>query len=69
MIKTVFRCELQIGLGALCVSVRVLRGLKFLSAPGRHPQNLNPPHTRRNLRNLARTRPALFPSQTCTSHC
>jgi len=42
-------------------------GWNFVSAPARHPQNLNPPRTRRSLRNFARnrtlltrTRPALF---------
>jgi len=33
-------------------------GRNFLSAPAPHPQNLNSPRTRRNLRNLARSRPA-----------
>jgi len=41
-------------------STRVLRGF----CP--RPQNLNPHRTRRNLRNLARSRTALFPSQTRT---
>jgi len=64
------------------VCIRVLRGLKFLSAPSPHPQNLSSPRTRRNVKNLIRSRPApdphalltlarpaLFPSQTYTCHC
>jgi len=31
-------------------------GWNFLSAPASHPQNLNPPRTRKSSRNLARTR-------------
>jgi len=37
-------------------------GWTFLSAPAPHPQNINPPRTRRNLINLARTRPADHPN-------
>jgi len=45
----------------LCnVHVSVLRGLEFLSAPASHPKILNPSRTRRNLKNLARSRPADF---------
>ena len=42
------------------IGTGVLGGLKFLSAPAMHPQNLNLPRTHRSMRNFAPSCPAHF---------
>jgi len=61
LIRTLLGSE-KLGISSLSAVVQwVLEscmGWNFLSAPT--PHNLNPPHTRRNLRNLAHSHPAHF---------
>jgi len=47
------------GGGAVGYKLESCAGSNFVSAPARHPQNLNLPCTRRSLRNFARTRTLL----------